>query len=128
VKFEQQIWRNGLRLYGGATRAHCKGSLLFKAEIVTKTEYKKGAFFPDISLQLRATDAQLSYDNVIVDHTAGIDGEAANVLGDMMLRTVKAFKPNLEGDLLEKANTAIVKAAGTREVKVTLDKLAGIKK
>jgi len=36
-------------------------------------------------------------------------------------------KPNLESDLLAKANAAIVKAADTKEVKVELGKLLGAK-
>jgi hypothetical protein len=123
VKFEQQVWRNGVRLYGGETRAHCKGSLLIKAEVVSKTEFKKGAFFPDVTLTVKATEAHLGYEDVVVDHTAGLDGEAANALGDFAIRIVKAVKPDLEGDLLAKANAAIVKAAGTRELRVALDSL-----
>ncbi|HSQ57876.1 MAG TPA: hypothetical protein VLM40_19285 [Gemmata sp.] len=123
MKFEQQVWRKGLRLYSGETRAHCKGSLLLKAEINSKTELKPGSFLPDVKLQVRATEAQVGYDDVVVDHTAGLDGDAANAVGDFAIRMVKSFKPDLEGDLLKKANAAIVKAAGNRELKVALDSL-----
>jgi hypothetical protein len=123
VKFEQQVWRNGVRLYGGETRAHCKGSLLLKAEVTSTTEFKKGAFFPEVKLKVKATEAQLGYEDVVVDHTAGLDGNAANAVGDFAIRVVKAVKPDLEGELLAKANAAIVKAAGTRELRVALDSL-----
>jgi hypothetical protein len=121
VKFEQQVWRNGTRLYGGETRAHCKGSLLLKAEVTTKTEFKPGSFLPEVKLQVRATEAHLGYENVVVDHTAGWDGDAAKALGDLAIRVVKEVKPDLEGELLQKANAAIVKAAGTREFRLALD-------
>src|SRR5262249_34248457 len=56
VKFEQQVWRNGLRLYGGETRGHCKGELLIMVEATTKTEYKPGAFLPEVKLTVKATE------------------------------------------------------------------------
>jgi hypothetical protein len=123
VKFEQQVWRNGVRLYGGETRAHCKGSLLLKAEVTTKTEFKPGSFLPEVKVQVRVTEAHLGYEDVVVDHTAGLDGDAARALGDLAIRVVKEVKPDLEGELLQKANTAIVKAAGTREFRVALDSI-----
>src|SRR5579872_2147211 len=45
LHFEQQIWANGVRLYGGETRGHCRGALILKAEVITKTEFKPGSFF-----------------------------------------------------------------------------------
>ncbi len=128
VKFEQQVWRNGLRLYAGETRGHCKGSLIIKAEVISKAEFKKGSLFPDVSLRIRATEAQLGYDDLVIDHTAGLDGEAAKAIGDLAIRTIKAIKPDLEHELLEKADAAIVKAAGTKEVKGSLDSLMKQKK
>jgi hypothetical protein len=44
------------------------------------------------------------------------------------IKAVKTFKPDLEGELLQKGNAAIVKAAGTREFKVALDRLLQLKK
>lgn len=128
VHFEQQVWRTGLRLYGGETRGHCKGSLLVKVEVTTKTELKKGAFLPDVLLKIRATEAQLGYSDLVIDHTAGLDGDAAKALGDLAVKTIKTLKPDLERDLLEKGNAAIVKAAGMREVKASLDMLLKLKK
>lgn len=126
IRFEQQLWRLGNRLYGGETRAHCKAGLQLKAEVASRPEPKPGSFFPDVVLTIRATDAKIFYGDVVVDHTAGLDGEPARVVGDLVLKTVKAVAPDLEGDLLAKANAAVLKAAGTREVKVALDKLLGL--
>ena len=36
VRFEQQVWKNGLRLYGGETRA-LQRRIIIKAEVVSKT-------------------------------------------------------------------------------------------
>jgi hypothetical protein len=123
LRFEQQIWRKGLRLYSGESRAHCKGGLLIKAEVVSKTEFKKGSFFPEVSLKLRVADAELYYENLVVDHTAGLDGDAAKGLGNLLIDVVKAVKPDVEKELREKAEAAIVKAVGIREFRLALDSL-----
>ncbi|MBA4186764.1 MAG: hypothetical protein C0467_01975 [Planctomycetaceae bacterium] len=130
MKMEQQVWRNGLRLYSGETRAHCAAGLIVKAVVTTKTEFKKGSFIPvpEVTLQVRATEAQIFHTDFVVDHTAGLDGDPAKNVGDLMVKLVKAVKPDLEKDLIEKANAAIVKAAGTREFKLAFDKILGLKK
>ena len=123
IRFEQQIWKNGLRLYGGETRGHCKGALSLKAEVVSNVVFKKGSFLPEVTLAVKVTGAEIFYEKLVVDHTAGLDGEAAKVLGGVMIDTVKAVKPHLEEELLAKANAAVLKAAGAREFKFALDKL-----
>ncbi len=127
LHFEQQIWKNGVRIYSGETRGHCKGALILKAEVTTKTEFKKGSFFPEISLKLQVTSAELFHEKLVVDHTAGLDGEAARALGDLTIGIVKFVKPHLEKDLMEKANAAIVKAARSKELTITLDKIMAAK-
>ena len=108
LHFEQQIWTNGVRLYGGESRGHCKGALTLNAEIITKTEFKPGSFFPTISLKLQVTKAELFYEKLVVDHTAGLNGEAAKAIGDLTIQ--------------------IVKAAQQKELTLTLDKLMASKK
>jgi hypothetical protein len=128
LHFEQQIWKSGLRLYSGETRAHCRGALVLKAEVNTKSEVKAGSFLPEFKLKLHVTSAELFYEKLIVDHTAGLGGEAAKAVGDLTIQIVKAVKPHLERDLLEKADAAIVKAANSQELTLTLDKLMAKKK
>jgi hypothetical protein len=123
VKFEQQLWRNGRRLYGGETRAHCKGGLLVKAEVVSKTEFKDGSLLPEVTLKLRLTDADVFYENLVVDHTAGLDGDAAVAVGDLLIDLAKAVKPDVEKELRDKAEAAVVKAVGVREFRLELDRL-----
>lgn len=123
LKFEQQIWRNGTRLYSGETRGRCRAAVLLKCEVKSRTELKPGSLIPDLVVQVRVTEAQLFYDNVVIEHTAGVGGDAAKVLGEAVLDTVKRVKPDLERDLLKKANAAIVKAADTKEVRVSFDSL-----
>jgi hypothetical protein len=123
IRFEQQVWKKGVRLYSGETRGRCHAAAALKCEVTTRTERPPGGFVPDLVLRVRVTEAQLSYDNLVVEHTAGLGGDAARVLGDALISTVKQAKPSLERDLLAKANAAVVKAADTREVRVSLGKL-----
>jgi hypothetical protein len=122
-RMEQQLWKRGHMLYSGETRGHCKSAVQLKATVVHKTEFKPGSFVPDVALKITTTDAKLFYDKLVIDHTAGIDGPDAQALADAVIDLVKSVMPNLERDLIEKGNAAIVKAAGTREVRLELDKL-----
>ncbi|QDU22600.1 hypothetical protein [Urbifossiella limnaea] len=123
IKFEQQLWRNGTRLYSGETRARCRAAVAMKCEAVTRVERKDGGIIPDVVCRLKVTDAQLFYEKLVVEHTAGIGGDGARVLGDAVIETVRRVKPQLERDLLAKANAAVVKAADTKEVRLSVDSL-----
>lgn len=127
LHMEHQLWRNGRRFYAGETNAHCKGALEVKAAVATKTEAKAGSFFPDVTLVVKVTDAKLHYDGIVVDKTLGFEGEKAEAVGDLAIKAVRGLAPDLEARLKEKAEAAIVKAAGTREFKVELDKALGKK-
>ncbi|QJW96016.1 hypothetical protein [Frigoriglobus tundricola] len=122
-RMEQQLWKRGLMLYSGETRGHCKGAVQLKAVVSHTAEFKPGALLPHIVLKVTTTEAKLFYDKLVIDHTAGLDGEDAKKVGDLVLDLVKSVKPDLEKQLLDKGNAAIVKAAGTKEVQVKLDKL-----
>jgi hypothetical protein len=122
-RMEQQLWKRGLQLYSGETRGHCKGAVQLKATVAHTLEFKPGSLLPDVVLKITVTDAKLFYEKLVIDHTAGLDGEDAKRVGEIVVDLVKSAKPDLEKQLLEKANAAILKAAGTKEVKVKLDKL-----
>lgn len=122
-RMEQQLWKRGHKFYSGETRGHCQTAVQLKATVAHKTAPKPGSFFPEVALKITTTDAKIFYDKLVIDHTAGIDGEDAKALGDTMVDLIKTLMPNLEKELLEKGNAAIVKAAGTREIKLELDKL-----
>jgi hypothetical protein len=121
--FEQQAWKTGLRLYSGETRGRCKAAAVLKCEVTSRTESKPGSFVPDLVFRLKVTEAQLFYDDLVVEHTAGVGGDAARVLGDLAIDTIKKVKPDLERDLLNKANAAIVKAADTKDIRLSLETL-----
>lgn len=126
VLFDRQTWKSGIRLISSSTRARMRVRLNLDCELTTKVE-KKG-LLPDALIRLKVVRSDLKYDNLVVEHTAGIGGDGAKLLGSAMLETVKALKPNLERDLLAKANAAIVKAGDTKEIRISLMELLGGKK
>ncbi len=128
VEFRQQVWRSGIRLYSGSTRARFRVKLALDCEMVVRMETRKESMLPDFIFRLRVAKSELGYDNLVVEHTAGIGGTGAKLLGDALLNTLKTFRPDLERDLIAKANAAVVKAADTREVRVSLGSLLAPKK
>ena len=85
------------------------------------TKFEKGKkILPDAVFRLRVVKSDLGYDNLVVEHTAGVGGEAAKVLGDAVIGGMRQWKPSLERNLRDRANAAIVKAADTKEVRVNL--------
>ena len=119
VDYEQQDWDAGMRLYSGAARARLRVKLLLGCEAVTRLE-PTGGLLPDAFFRLRVTRADLGYDNLVVEHVAGVGGEAAKVLGDAVKGGLDEWHPSLERDLLTRANAAIVKAGDTKEVRLSL--------
>ena len=69
------------------------------------------------------TKADLKYDNLKFEHIAGVGGEAAQIIGEAAHAAVTQWRPSIERDLLARANAAIVKAGGEREVRLSLTKL-----
>ena len=79
-------------------------------------------------MRMRVSDAKLNYFDFKVEHTAGVGGDTAKILGDAIHETVKTLKPSLEKNLRAKANAAIVKASDTKEVRLGVSKLFDSKK
>lgn len=123
IKFEQQVWKRGVRLYSGETRGRCRAAVALRCEVASRIEPKPGSPLPDVVLRVRVTEAQLFYDDLVIEHTAGVGGDAARLLGDAVVGAIKQAKPSLERDLLARANAAVVKAADTKEVRVCLGRL-----
>jgi len=123
LKFEQQLWRAGARLYSGETRGRCRAAVLLKCEATSRLERAPGSILPAAVFRVRVTDAQLFYDGLVVEHTIGVGGDAAKVIGESAHKILTRVKPSLERDLLARANAAIVKAGDTKEVRVEFDRL-----
>ncbi len=69
------------------------------------------------------TGAYLGYDNLVVEHVAGVGGEAAKLIGDAVKKGLDQWHPSLERELLAKADAALVKAGDLKEVRVSLASL-----
>ena len=123
LTYEHQLWKAGVRLYGGETRARCRAAVLLKCELTSRTERRAGQILPDVLLRVRVTEAELFYQDLVCEHTAGVGGEAAEIIGETVHRLLKKFKPGVEQNLLDRANGAVVRAADTKELRLELDKL-----
>lgn len=118
----QQVWRSGIRLHSGSYRARFRAKVLMACEVTARLE-ANGTILPDAVFRFRVVAANVTYDNLVVEHAAGFGGTAAQLLGDAVKGSLDQWKPSLERDMLAKANAAIVKAADTKEVRVSLMKL-----
>lgn len=122
VEFQQQIWESGIRLYSGSTRARMRVRALLQCEVTSRFEKSKG-LIPDLVFRMRVVRSSLHYDNLVVEHIAGVGGEAARILGEALRDAMRQLHPSLERDLFEKANAAIVKAGDTKEIRVSVTSL-----
>ncbi len=121
VEYERQTWSTGMRVYSGSVRARLRVILKLKCEVHSRLE-KSDTLVPDVLFRLRVLQADLSYENLIVEHIGGLGGEVAKLLGEAIHGTLR-FNPQWERSLLDRANAAIVKAADTKDVRVSLSKL-----
>jgi hypothetical protein len=119
VEYEQQNWDLGVRMWSGSVRARLQLKLALDCENVIRIDRQK-ALFPDIVFRLRVVKAEVSYDNLVVEHLNGIGGSAARLMGEALRSTLRQWKPSIERNLLARAEAAIVKAADTREVRIGL--------
>jgi hypothetical protein len=122
VNYTHQKWDKGAKLWDSSVQAHMRVKLTLNCEITTRLE-RGGSVLPDAVFRFRVTKAALQYDNLVVEHIAGIGGTGAKLLGDAARRMIHEIKPNLERDLLAKADAAIVKAGDTKEVRVRIGDL-----
>jgi hypothetical protein len=123
VQHRRQRWESGVRLASTETRARARVSVGLACEVTARLEANRQAILPDAVLTLRALAAQLHYDRLVVEHTAGVGGDAARILGEALHNTLNTFRPQLEADLLKQGNAAILKALEHREVRISLGKL-----
>jgi hypothetical protein len=119
---EQQRWQAGTRLYATDVRARLRAKLKLDCEAEVVLNSKDGAL-PDLVCRLRVTRADVDYDNLVVEHVGGVGGTPARLLGEAVRSGVRRFAPDVERGLLDRAGAAVARAAGTREVCVSLDRL-----
>ncbi len=119
VECEQQNWKAGVRLYSGSAQARFRMHATLTCELTSQVDMK-GGILPEIVLRLRLVRANVGYDRLVVEHIAGIGGDAARLLGDAIWEGLHRWRPSYERNLLTKANSAIEKAADTKEVHISL--------
>lgn len=125
LHLDRQTWNMGRRFYSGSTRARFRAFLTLNCELITRVAQSK-VWLPDMIVRFRVLDSVFHHDHLVVEHTAGVGGDLAKVLGELMVGIIKVAKPDLERRLHEKINAAIVKAGDTKEVRLSLaDVLSG---
>lgn len=125
VEMDQQNWESGTRLYAGSVKARLRLHLGLDFESTLKLDTSKATLLPDAIFRLRVTKANLWYNELVVEHLGGVGGTTAKVVGDVVHDAVKQWRPSLERNLQEKANAAIVKAADTKEIKLSFGSWLG---
>ena len=128
VDYDQQNWESGVRLWSGSVRAHFRAKAHLDCENLIRVETKEKSLLPDIVFRLRVTKARVGYDDLVVEHIAGVGGTAAKLAGEGFHDALNQWKPSVERKLLERASAAIVKAADTKEVRLGLSGLLKEKK
>src|SRR5205085_10577946 len=78
VEYEHQHWDLGVRLWSGSIRARVQLKIALECENVIRVEEGKG-LLPDVVFRLRVTKADARYDNLVVEHIAGVGGSAARL-------------------------------------------------
>jgi hypothetical protein len=126
IYYDRQHWRHNVRLYAGSIRARMRVSARLRCETIARLDTTT-KWNPEVILGLRVVQANVGYDNLVVEHLPGIGGDLAKFLGAAVHASIIQWRPSLERKLLEKLNAAIVKAGHTREVRITLLKLLGHK-
>jgi hypothetical protein len=122
VEYERQTWHDGRRTYSGSIRARLRVRLTLHCEATGRLD-GNGGLLPDAVFRLRVLHAESGYDNLVVEHIAGLGGEAAKLLGDAARGSIKQWRPSMERELLARLDAAIVKAGDTKDVRVSLSKL-----
>lgn len=122
IEYDKQIWHSGRRMYSSSMRARLRVRVTLHCEATARLD-GSGGLLPDAVFRLRVLQAQAGYDNFVVEHIAGLGGEAAKLLGDAVRGGIHRWRPSMERDLLAKIDAAIVKAGDTKEVRVQLAKL-----
>jgi hypothetical protein len=119
VDYEQQNWLAGARIYSGRVQARVRAKADVSCEMTSRLEFGR-MLLPEEVIRVRAVSAKLGYDHLVVEHIAGVGGDAAKVLGQALLKLLHELDPSLERELLAKANAAILRAADTKEIRIGL--------
>jgi hypothetical protein len=121
VDYEQQNWKNGIRLFSGSARARARLKATLACEATSRIDFK--GLLPDLVFRLHVVKAESGYENFRLEHVAGVGGEAARLIGDAVRKGVEKWHPSVERKLLAKADAALEKAGKQKEVRIGMTKL-----
>jgi hypothetical protein len=123
IKFQivQQRWISGLKLLDAEARGSARVRLTLDCTAASRIEAPN--LLPELVFELKVEKADLGYENLKLEHIAGIGGDAAQMIGETAHSLLNQWRPSIERDLLAKANAAIVKAGEQKEVRLSLSKL-----
>src|SRR5207244_644924 len=76
-----------------------------------------------VAFRLRVVKANTSYEHFVVEHVAGVGGDAAKLIGDAVRQGIHKWHPSIERNLLARANAAIEKAGDSKEIRLGLGML-----
>jgi hypothetical protein len=122
VEYTEHVYEAGIRMLATSARARLRLHLKVECQAVARLD-AGSLWMPDLVLSIRATKAEVSYDNLVVEHAAGVGGDAAKLLGEGLKKGLHELGPGLEASWLAKADAAVVKAGHAREVRLNLAKL-----
>ena len=105
-----------------SVRVRLRVKAQFDYTISVALDTKPGDLLPEAVIRPKVSNVQVSYDDLVVEHIAGVGGTTAKVVGKALLELVDEVKPSLEEDLLTKAEAAVVKAANKQQIRVNLQK------
>jgi hypothetical protein len=104
-------------LFDNSVRARLRVKLTLDCEVTSRFE-PNGSLLPDAVIHFQVVRSDVQFDNLKVEHVAGIGGEGARLLGDVVKGSLR--DSSLQSDLLARANAAIVKAGDAKEVRLSL--------
>ncbi len=117
LEYRHQHWEAGVRLFDGSARARFRLKLTLDGEVVAHLE--PGALLlPEAVVRARLTHADLRIEDFVLEHVAGLGGDAARRIGELSRHALREFHPSLERNLLARANAAILKAGDTKEIRL----------
>lgn len=120
--YEHQLWTLAKRVYAGETHVRCRAVLALTCELTSDAVLAPGAILPVLKIRARATEAKVGYSDLVCEHTLGVNGKPAELLGKTAIEVMRKVAPQVERDLLAQANKAVLKVADTKDVRVELDK------
>jgi hypothetical protein len=124
VYFQQQMWESGLRLYDGTARARLRLNFWLTCEAGTRLD-REDKLVPDLVVTLKVVKATFRWSEFHMEHAAGLGGDAAALIGDLVEKYITDWRPSLEREFIAKAEAAVLKAGQARELRLALGKWLG---